>query len=405
MAKANNTNRSTAYTFAAILLALVTAINMFLVFYLFNSIQSIGRNTSTTMNTINSINGELQSINQRVLTIIAGIGTQQSQAATADSIEVSFDSIEEKFDTFENYEGLSEATTKRCRHARVFVEAYRKRLTSLRDQLNSQEGLSSGGSLTDIYTQDIYPLKTTASEMLVATININAADSSRKQAKSAKIFIYTELIMALILILGELAIFIIASRTKKVRAELEEREKNLQEVGAKLKSTRQKASDLALTNLLTGMKNRYALENDISGRLESDRFNIAVFDMDNFRIINDTYGYEFGDEYLSAIAEKLKDEFGDVAEIYNITGNEFCFLFNKEYTESQSMAFVQKIHTVMSSPFTVLNLTVQLTVSGAAYHYLPGDCLNVNSLLVKLDTTMRNAKMNGGNMVNTVVNI
>ena len=405
MAKANNTNRSTAYTFAAILLALVTAINMFLVFYLFNSIKSIGRNTSTTMNTINSINGELQSINQRVLTIIAGIGTQQSQAATADSIEVSFDSIEEKFNTFENYEGLSEATTKRCRHARVFVEAYRKRLTSLRDQLNSQEGLSSGGSLTDIYTQDIYPLKTTASEMLVATININGADSSRKQAKSAKIFIYTELIMALILILGELAIFIIASRTKKVRAELEEREKNLQEVGAKLKSTRQKASDLALTNLLTGMKNRYALENDISGRLETDRFNIAVFDMDNFRIINDTYGYEFGDEYLSAIAEKLKDEFGDVAEIYNITGNEFCFLFNKEYTESQSMAFVQKIHTVMSSPFTVLNLTVQLTVSGAAYHYLPGDCLNVNSLLVKLDTTMRNAKMNGGNMVNTVVNI
>lgn len=405
MAKANNTNRSTAYTFAAILLALVTAINMFLVFYLFNSIQSIGRNTSTTMNTINSINGELQSINQRVLTIIAGIGTQQSQAATADSIEVSFDSIEEKFNTFENYEGLSEATTKRCRHARVFVEAYRKRLTSLRDQLNSQEGLSSGGSLADIYTQDIYPLKTTASEMLVATININGADSSRKQAKSAKIFIYTELIMALILILGELAIFIIASRTKKVRAELEEREKNLQEVGAKLKSTRQKASDLALTNLLTGMKNRYALENDISGRLESDRFNIAVFDMDNFRIINDTYGYEFGDEYLSAIAEKLKDEFGDVAEIYNITGNEFCFLFNKEYTESQSMAFVQKIHTIMSSPFTVLNLTVQLTVSGAAYHYLPGDCLNVNSLLVKLDTTMRNAKMNGGNMVNTVVNI
>ena len=201
MAKANNTNRSTAYTFAAILLALVTAINMFLVFYLFNSIQSIGRNTSTTMNTINSINGELQSINQRVLTIIAGIGTQQSQEATADSIEVSFDSIEEKFNTFENYEGLSEATTKRCRHARVFVEAYRKRLTSLRDQLNSQEGLSSGGSLADIYTQDIYPLKTTASEMLVATININGADSSRKQAKSAKIFIYTELIMALVLFL------------------------------------------------------------------------------------------------------------------------------------------------------------------------------------------------------------
>ena len=401
---AKNAKRSRAYTLAAILLAIVTAANMFLVFRLFNGMTSIGNNTSTTMNTINSVNGELQSINQRVLTIIAGIGTAQSQAATADSIEASFDSIEEKMQTFEEYDGVSDAAKKRFHHAKVFIEAYRKRLSVLRDQSNSQEGLGDT-AMSDIYTQDIAPFKTTASEMLVATISINAADSARKNARNMRMFLTTELIMAIILVLGELAIFIAARRAKKANIELEEREKNLQEVGAKLKSTRQKASDLALTNLLTGMKNRYALENDISGRLESDRFNIAVFDMDNFRIINDTYGYEFGDEYLAAIAEKLKEEFGDVAEIYNITGNEFCFLFNKEFTESQSMAFIPKIHQVMSAPFTVLNLTVQLTVSGAAYHYLPGDCLNVNSLLVKLDTTMRNAKMNGGNMVNTVVNM
>lgn len=404
MARSNNRS-TTAYTFAAILLAIVTAANMFLVFYLFNSITTTGRNTSTTMNTINSVNGELQSINQRVLTIVAGIGTDQAQQGTIQSIDASFDSIEEKLNTFESYEGLSDATMKRFRHARVFIEAYRKRLNTIFDQMKSQEGLGDGVTLADVYTQDINPLKTTASEMLVASININAADTGRRQAKSAKVFVATEMIMLTILILGELAIFLISRRSKRVNAELEEREKNLQEVGAKLKSTRQKASDLALTNLLTGMKNRYALDNDISGRLESDRFNIAVFDMDNFRMINDTYGYEFGDEYLASIADRLKEEFGDVAEIYNITGNEFCFVFNKEYSESQSMAFVQKIHSVLTSPYTVLNLTVQLTASGAAYHYLPGDCLNVNSLLVKLDTTMRNAKMNGGNMVNTVVNM
>ena len=132
---------------------------------------------------------------------------------------------------------------------------------------------------------------------------------------------------------------------------------------------------------------------------------IAVFDLDNFRSINDTYGYDFGDEYLAAIAEKLKEEFSDIAEIYNITGNEFCFVFNRDVTESQAMRYIQDIQNVMSAPYNVLNLTVQLPVSGAVYHYLAGDCLNVNSLLVKLDTTMRMAKMNGGNMVNTVVNM
>ena len=405
MAKTKSAGRSTAYNLAAVLLALVTLINMVLVYYMYMDNERIGNKTSTTMNTINSVNGELQSINQRVLTIIADIGTEQSKSAIADSIVKSFDSIDAKLDTFETYEGLSDATLKRCRHARVFLEAYRNRLNAFREQYNSPEGFSEGISLKDLYTQDIYPLETTATEMLIATIGINAADTARQQARTGQVFIVTELIMLAIFVLGELAIMLAARRAKKAQLELEERERNLQEVGAKLKSTRQKASDLALTNLLTGMKNRYALDNDISGRLETDRFNIAVFDMDNFRIINDTYGYEFGDEYLAAIAEKLKEEFGDVAEIYNITGNEFCFLFNKEYTESQSMAFVQRIHSVMCSPFTVLNITVQLTASGAAYHYLPGDCLNVNSLLVKLDTTMRGAKMNGGNMVNTVVNM
>ena len=158
-------------------------------------------------------------------------------------------------------------------------------------------------------------------------------------------------------------------------------------------------------NILTGMKNRYALDNDVSSRLETDRFNIAVFDLDNFRSINDTYGYDFGDEYLAAVAENLKEQFTSIAEIYNITGNEFCFLFNRDISENQAMVHAQKIQAAMSGPYDIMNLTVQLTASGAVYHYLPGDCLNVNSLLVKLDTTMRGVKMNGGNMVTSVMNI
>ena len=171
MAKNKSTGRSTAYTLAAVLLALVTLINMFLVYYMHHDNERIASNTSTTMNTINSVNGELQSINQRVLTIIAGIGTEQSQMAIADSITASFDSIEEKLDTFENYEGLSDATLKRCRHARVFLEAYRGRLSAMKDQFFSEEGLKD--SMADLYTQDIYPLETTATEMLIATIGIN----------------------------------------------------------------------------------------------------------------------------------------------------------------------------------------------------------------------------------------
>ena len=249
MAKNKSTGRSTAYNLAAVLLALVTLINMVLVYYMYMDNERIGNKTSTTMNTINSVNGELQSINQRVLTIVAGIGTEKSQAATFDSIDASFESIEKKFDEFEKYEGLSDATVKRFHHARVFVEAYHKRVSTLHDKFNSQEGIGDA-SLADLYTQDIAPFKTTASEMLISAISINAADAARQSAQAAKVYYVTLGLVVIIYILGELAIFIIGKRSAKARLELEERERNLQEVGAKLKSTRQKASDLAVYKIL-----------------------------------------------------------------------------------------------------------------------------------------------------------
>ncbi|MBR4627118.1 MAG: GGDEF domain-containing protein [Ruminococcus sp.] len=407
--KKRSINHSRPYILGAIVLALVTAANMFFVTLLYTRNVQTSKRTSGAMQSVNRMNSELSEINGDVLSIIAGVGNRRGHANAA---RAHFINIADCKEDFEDLEGISDEAKTRFKHAYTVLEAYQAKLEELTQVWNAAGGGESdisdkafGSSMSAMYTQDIYPLQVTASEMLRATIDIVNNDTAEMTAKNARLFIIIEGLMLAVAILGEIAVFIIAKMAKKARLELEEREKSLREVDAKLKTTRQKASDLALTNILTNMKNRYALDNDISERLEADRFNIAVFDMDNFRSINDTYGYDFGDEYLIAIADKLKNDFGSSAEIYNITGNEFCFVFNKEISENQAMGIVQSIHAVMSSPFEVLNLTVQLPASGSVYHYLPGDCLNVNSLLVKLDTALRNAKLNGGNMVNTVVDI
>ena len=411
MAKDRNNTRyqSRAYTFGAILLAVVVLANMALVGYLSSKNRAISTKTSGTMSCVNQINSELKYINGNVLQIVAGIG---DSTALAEDTQRAFDNIYDAMDDFDELEGKSDDIVRRFNHAKAFITTYNDRLINFREMFNKvdenghQLGTSAfHGNMNNLYIQDIYPLQITASEMLEATIDIANQDAAKEGRKTVTAFISVEAAMFLLLIVGEIAIMFIVRMAKRARLELEEREKSLREVDAKLKTTRQKASDLAVMNILTGMKNRYALDNDITERLESDRFNIAVFDMDNFRSINDNYGYDFGDEYLIAVAERLKSEFGSVAEIYNITGNEFCFVFNKEISESQAMGIVQNIHAVISSPYDVLNLTVQLPASGSVYHYLPGDCLNVNSLLVKLDTALRNAKLNGGNMINTVVDI
>ena len=408
--KNNASYQSGAYTFGAILLAVVVLANMALVAFLSRTNRNISTKTSSTMSAVNRMNTELLIVNGNVLRIVSQMSSD-TDAIVVDT-QLAFTNIYNAMADFEEIDGKSDDVERRYNSAKAFIKLYEDKLNSALQKFKDQEAKAAGtgleafgGDYRNLYVQDLYPLQVTASEMLEATIDIANKDAAAQGARIVKVFILVEALMLIFLILGEIAIMFIAKMAKKARIDLEEREKSLREVDAKLKSTRQKASDLALTNILTGMKNRYALDEDISGRLESDRFNIAVFDMDNFRSINDTYGYDFGDEYLIAVADRLKNEFSGSAEIYNITGNEFCFVFNKEISESQAMGIVQNIHAVMCSPYDVLNLTVQLPTSGSVYHYLPGDCLNVNSLLVKLDTALRNAKLNGGNMINTVVDI
>ena len=402
MAKENKTKKSGSgvYWFAGILLAVIYLINTLLVENIYSSNLKVSRDTSNCMSSLNRINSELTEINLDSVSIAAGLKTDMDQI-TSDTAR-HYKNILSSEAQFESIEGLSATALKRYNYAKAIIATYKARLDSL------GTGAVASGDYEEmgyVLKQDIYPLQVNASEMLTSTIDVVGADTGKITAQNKMRSYLLMWMMLVVAIVGEIAIWIFSKRAKKARAEIEEREKNLAEVDAKLKSTRQKASDLAIMNVLTGMKNRYALDNDISERLESGRFQIAVFDMDNFRSINDTYGYDFGDEYLASVAEKLKAEFGDVAEIYNITGNEFCFVFNKNISESQAMGIAQKIQHVMSSPYDVLNLAVQLPCSGAVYHYLPGDCLNVNSLLVKLDTAMRNAKLNGGNMISTVMNI
>ncbi len=395
-----NKKGSKFYLFAGILVAVIYCVNAMLVDNIYWTNANVSSNTQLCMNSLNRINSQVTEINLSTVSIAAGLKTN-IDAITTDT-DNRYNDILACEEQFESIEGLSDLALKRYHYAKAIIATYKASLDAMGTNV-----IASGDyeEMNYILKQDIYPLQVTASEMLTATIDVVGADTGRANAKNqAKSFLLMYM-MLVVAILGEIAIWIFARRSKKARAEIEEREKNLAEVDAKLKSTRQKASDLAIMNVLTGMKNRYALDSDISDRLESGRFQIAVFDMDNFRSINDTYGYDFGDEYLAAVAEKLKEEFGDVADIYNITGNEFCFVFNKNISESQAMGIAQNIQRVISSPFEVLNLAVQLPCSGAVYHYLPGDCLNVNSLLVKLDTAMRNAKLNGGNMISTVMNI
>jgi diguanylate cyclase (GGDEF)-like protein len=86
--------------------------------------------------------------------------------------------------------------------------------------------------------------------------------------------------------------------------------------------------DEALTDALTGLRNRRALIADLAVLLEagSPRVALALFDLDGFKPYNDTFGHPAGDALLGRLGHMLAAAVGDAGSAYRMGGDEFCVI-------------------------------------------------------------------------------
>ena len=82
-----------------------------------------------------------------------------------------------------------------------------------------------------------------------------------------------------------------------------------------------KLKQISKTDALTNTKNRFSLRNDLVGYIDKD-IQVMIFDIDNFKTINDTYGHTAGDVVLSSVSEFTKMCFEDES-VYRYGGDEF----------------------------------------------------------------------------------
>jgi len=83
--------------------------------------------------------------------------------------------------------------------------------------------------------------------------------------------------------------------------------------------------DLSLTDALTGLPNRRALDNDLAARFNQDRsITVMMVDIDHFKLFNDHYGHPAGDDCLRQFARCLLDVAHDAkASVARFGGEEF----------------------------------------------------------------------------------
>lgn len=110
---------------------------------------------------------------------------------------------------------------------------------------------------------------------------------------------------------------------------------------------------IAKTDQLTGCGNRFRLNSDIR---ELENFAVAVFNIDNFRQINDFYGHQFGDLIIKSVADKIysfvsKD---DNFRFYRLQGDEFTALAY-DISQNELIQRVKNILDLIKEKFVIQN--------------------------------------------------
>ncbi|MCR5356144.1 MAG: GGDEF domain-containing protein, partial [Lachnospiraceae bacterium] len=112
--------------------------------------------------------------------------------------------------------------------------------------------------------------------------------------------------------------------------------------------------ELARRDELTGTRNKTAyteFEQSIQDELERGMdylpFAVAVCDLNNLKVINDTEGHKAGDEYIKTSARLLCDVF-DHSPVFRIGGDEFViFISSEDYEERNRL--VERIRSISVS--------------------------------------------------------
>jgi diguanylate cyclase (GGDEF)-like protein len=162
--------------------------------------------------------------------------------------------------------------------------------------------------------------------------------------------------------------------------------------------------ELALTDALTGLPNRRALEEWASRQLSgASRHGFAVWavmiDLDRFKDVNDMYGHNAGDEVLKAFAKILKRN----TRLSNISGRiggeEFLYVLTHESEQTVQVAVERVRKQFEEEKFCFNNGTVSFTASFGVAGFCGKKPPTFSELLNRADDALYAAKHSGRNRI------
>ena len=119
---------------------------------------------------------------------------------------------------------------------------------------------------------------------------------------------------------------------------------------------------------LTGLPNRLFLEDRlrkamIDARRQDKLLGVCRIDLDHFKPINDSLGYELGDAFLKLVSERLNQSIREIDTLAREGGDEFILLLRDLAEPSQAADICRRLLTELSAPFLLDGHSLTITSS------------------------------------------
>ena len=190
------------------------------------------------------------------------------------------------------------------------------------------------------------------------------------------------------------------SELNTIRKEIETLQASIEKREINLKNS-------AITDCLTGVYNRKGMELYLTTAkkkyetFDDYNFSIIIFDIDNFKEINDTYGHIFGDKVLKLICEIFIKNTDENDKIFRYGGEEFIILL-QNVSQKEAFKIGNRLKKVVEKTDFIYNTSnnkeiIRITVSGGV-----AECeedLDTEQLIKKADILLYKAKNSGKNKI------
>jgi diguanylate cyclase (GGDEF)-like protein/putative nucleotidyltransferase with HDIG domain len=173
---------------------------------------------------------------------------------------------------------------------------------------------------------------------------------------------------------------------------------------ARLAETFNEVKRLSETDALTGLLNHRMITEQIGRELArvqryGGRFGLMIVDLDNFKLLNDTYGHPVGDEALRRISRLLIEQTREVDSLGRCGGDEFMLVL-PECGPLELAGAAEKLQSVLAAtafeaPDGSL-VPIKMSLGVACY---PDDGHDANTLIALADANLYLSKSRGGGTI------